>query len=243
MPQGDRKQKPSQEPVEFLTRSRTEIARTLDEMARLGIPVTATLDHGELLFVTRILRVDAEAGRFLIEYSPGKVANSTFLAANAIVLHAELGRSHVALRATAPVDVATEEQPGIRLDFPEYLASHRQRTNPRFRSPPQMGMRCVVECPGFLSFELEVVDISLEGQGTMLSDPDIRLEPGMILKGCRIGCVGRRPVVIDVEIRYVKPLSQARGSLRRRVGCRFIGDAEDIADLVRMFSVNLDDYR
>ena len=230
-----------QETSPLLTRSRTEIARILVEVSRQGIPVTATLNHGGQLFITRILQVDAEAGRLLIGYSQSKAANATLLAARQVVLHVEFSRSHVVLRALSPVDAAFEKQPGIRLDFPEFLVRHQPRTHPRFKIPAQMGLKCIVECPGFLPFELEVVDISLEGQGMMLSDPGISLDPGTILKDCRIVYPGRRPIVVDLEIRYSKPLLQPDGSQPRRVGCRFLGSAGDIADLVKMFSVRLDD--
>ena len=145
-------QKGFQEPVPLLTRSRTEIARILVEASRQGIPVTATLADNEQLFITRILHVDAEAARFVIDYSPSKAANSSLILSGAVVLHIELGRSHVVLLAPSPVDVAHGDQPGIRLDFPEFLVMHQQRKQPRFKIPPQMGLKCIVECTGFLPF-------------------------------------------------------------------------------------------
>ncbi len=241
MSQDDHVEKVFQETDEFLTRSRTEIARILLEISRQRTPVTATLNHDRKLFITRILQVDAESGRFVIDYSLSKTADSALLCAAAIVLHIEVGRSHIVFRATSPVDVANEARPGIRLDFPAFLVRHRQRAHPRYKIPPQMGLKCIVECPGFLSFELEVVDISLQGQGMMLSDLGIRLDPGTILQNCRIIYPGRRPILIDLEIRYSKTLLQPDGSQLRRVGCRFLGDASDIADLIKMFNVRLDD--
>ena len=241
MSQDDHVDNALQETGEFLTRSRTEIARILLELSRQGAAVTATLDHGQQLFITRILQVDAESGRFVIDYSPSKMANSALLDAGVIVLHIEVGRSHIVFRASSPVDVAYEDRPGIRLDFPEYLVRHRQRAHPRFKIPPQMRLKCIVECPGFLPFELEVVDVSLEGQGMMLSDLGIRLDPGTILQNCRIIYPGRRPILVDLEIRYSKMLLKPDGSRRRRVGCRFLGNTSDLADLVKMFSVKLDD--
>jgi hypothetical protein len=104
-----------------------------------------------------------------------------------------------------------------------------------------MRLKCIVECPGFLPFELEVVDISLEGQGMMFPDLGIRLDPGTILQNCRIIYPGRRPILVDLEIRYSKTLLKPDGSQLRRVGCRFLGNASDVADLVKMFSVKLDD--
>ena len=241
MSQDDHVENLFQETDEFLTRSRTEIARILLEISRQGTPVTATLDQDQQLFITRILQVDAESGRFVIDYSPSKAANSTLLCAGAIVLHIEVGRSHIVFRASSPFAVAYEDRPGIRLDFPAFLVRHRRRAHPRYKIPPQMRLKCIVECPGFLPFELEVVDISLEGQGMMLPDLGIMLDPGTILQNCRIIYPGRRPILIDLEIRYSKTLLQPDGSQKRRVGCRFLGNTSDVADLVKMFSVKLDD--
>jgi len=241
MSQDDHVENLFQETDEFLTRSRTEIARILLEISRQGTPVTATLDQDQQLFITRILQVDAESGRFVIDYSPSKAANSTLLCAGAIVLHIEVGRSHIVFRASSPFAVAYEDRPAIRLDFPAFLVRHRRRAHPRYKIPPQMRLKCIVECPGFLPFELEVVDISLEGQGMMLPDLGIMLDPGTILQNCRIIYPGRRPILIDLEIRYSKTLLQPDGSQKRRVGCRFLGNPSDIADLIRMFSVRLDD--
>jgi len=224
-----------------LTRSRTEIAEILGAVARGESPVTAYLESGELLFVTRIRHVDADAGRIVVSYGISKPANAALFLTKAIMLHCESGRLHVRFLALSPVEVEYQGEPSIQMEFPEYLLQYHQRMHHRVRIPPQLRMKCIVDCPGFIPFELEVVDISRGGQGTIVHDPGIKLEPGVVLPGCRIKHPLRPPVSVDLEIRYSTRMQLADGSLRMRAGCRFIGAAPDVAELVAMFSQDLDE--
>ncbi len=243
MQQPDRRQ-PGESPEEFLTRSRTEITHVLEALCRQQVPVRANMDNGrsldEALFVTRVRAVDAQAGRFIVDYSDHKAANLRLLGRAKVALHADLERSHVLFAGLQPAHVLAEGRIGVRFGYPEYLVKHAQRMQPRVRIPPELKLQCFVECPGILPFEMEVVDISLEGQGMMLTDPNVRLEPGMVIRGCKILYPGRRPVSVDLEIRYAQPDARAQPDERRRVGARFVGERADVADLVRLFSVELD---
>lgn len=226
-------------PAELLTRSRTEIAEILGAVAAAGSPVTIYLEKSELLLLTRILHVDANAGCIVLDYGFSKSANATLLSTRTITLHCEHGHSHVQFLASAPTEIAYDEEPAIRLDFPEFLIQHHRRAHPRIRIPPQLRCKCVVECPGFIPFELEIVDIHHGGQGVLLQDPRIRLEPGTVLKGCRIKHPLRHPISVDLDIRYCIGTQLPDGTPVRRLGCRFIGDAGEIEDLVKMFTVAL----
>lgn len=233
-------QKPPQSPAESLTRSRTEIAEILGAFARSESPVTAYLESGELLFVTRIRHVDADTGRIVVNYGFSKPANTALFSTKAIMLHGEHDHLHVQFLALSPVEVEFQGQPAIQFGFPEYLLLFRRRAHPRVTIPPQMRMKCIVDCPGFIPFELEVVDISRGGQGTIIHDPGIKLEPGIVLAGCRIKHPLRPPITVDLEIRYSTRTRLADGSLMVRAGCRFIGAPRDVAELVAMFSQDLD---
>jgi len=228
-------------PAESLTRSRTEIAEILGAVARSESPVTAYLEDGEQLLVTRIRHVDADAGYIVVDYGLSKSANRALLSTKTVVLHCEHEHLHVQFLALAPVEVAHDGQPAIRLDLPEYLFQLHRRAHPRGRIPPQLRLKCIVDCPGFISFELEVVDISRGGQGTIIHDPSIKLEPGTVLTGCRIQHPLRHPISVNLEIRYSIRTQLPDGKPASRVGCQFIGATDEIADLVKMFSVKLDD--
>lgn len=227
--------------VELLTRSRTEIAEILGAVASAGSPVTAYLDSGELLFVTRIQHVDADAGRIVVNYGFSKPANAALFSTKTIMLHCEHGHLHVRFLALSPVEVEYQGEPAIQMEFPEYLLQYHRRMHHRVKIPPQLRMKCIVDCPGFIPFELEVVDISRGGQGTIIHDPGIKLEPGVVLTGCRIKHPLRPPISVDLEIRYSTRTRLADGNLKVRAGCRFVGHADDVAELVGMFSLDLDE--
>jgi c-di-GMP-binding flagellar brake protein YcgR len=231
-------------PDEMLTRSRTEIANTLIEIAKQCAAVTATLSlkNEDELFVTQIRHVDSEGGKFIVDYGQNKALNSRLLAIRKLSLNADLGAAHVAWAAASPTHVVFDQRSAIRLEFPEYLVSHRRRLNPRLKVPAHLGMKCFVECPGITPFEMEIVDISLEGQGMLFSSPTVQLEAGTILRGCRIVYPGRKPIVVDLEIRYAHGPALADSNGRRRLGCRFVGAPPDVADLVRLFSIELDEF-
>lgn len=228
-------------PTEFLTRSRSEIGSALDELQRERMRVKVILNYKEgELFSTVLKRVDTNAGFFVIDSADFDRNNARVLAAAKVALHADLGRTHLVWVASSPVHTLIGTRSSIKLDFPELLIRHRQRTHPRFRIPAQLKLKCTVECQEFLPFEMEITDISMAGQGMLLSDPAIELPAGTVLRNCVISYPGRRPVVVDLEVRYVLGSQLMDSSGRRRVGCRFIGNNEDVADLVKLFSVKLD---
>lgn len=238
----DPSQRKDQEaPPQLLTRSRIEIAKILDAVARINSPVTAYLDNGEQMLVTQVRHVDPVAGYIVLDYGLSKPANAMLLSAKSVMLHCKRERMHVQFLALAPVEIAYEGKPAIRLNFPEYVLQQDQRAHSRVKIPPQLRLKCIVDCPGFISFELEVVDISRAGQGTVLHNPNIKLEPGTVLTGCRISHPLRRPISVDLEIRYAIRTQLPDGTIANRVGCQFRGDTDEIAELIKMFSVTLDD--
>jgi len=190
------------EPVESLTRSRTEIAEILAAVASAESPVTAYLESGELLFVTRIRHVDADAGRIVVNYGISKPANAALFSTKAIMLHCEHGHLHVRFLALSPVEVEYQGEPAIQMEFPEYLLQYRRRMHHRVRIPPQLRMKCIVECPGVISFDMDVQDISRGGVGMVVHDSDIRLDPGTVLRGCLIKHPLHHPLRADLEIRH-----------------------------------------
>lgn len=232
-------------PGETVTRSRDEIGDTLSEISARRATVTATLnlDDQDELFVTQIRHVDAKAEHYIVDYGLNKSLNARLLAARKLSLSAELDDAHIAWAARSLTHVSFDERSAIRLELPEYLVRRRERVKPRIKVPHYLGMKCVVECPGYVPFELEIFDISLEGQGMLLPSSAVELEPGMILQGCSIHYPGREPIKVDLEIRHVEDPGLAFGDVRRRVGCRFVGTPPDVGDLVRLFRGGSDQPR
>lgn len=241
MPLNSTSRKGKPKATEFVTRSRTEITAILARILRDKPPLTAYLENGELLMVTRLRHVDPDEGYVVVDYGLlSRHSNPLMLQRRVITFHCESGRQHVRFAATLPRETVHDGNAAIRLEFPEYLQQHQYRRHPRFRIPLELQMRCVVECPGAISFDMLVQDISRGGVGMVVHDPDIRLEPGTVLRGCLIKHPLHPPVRADLEIRHSSVVQQPDGSAKVRSGCRFIGDANELAALAGMFSVKLD---
>ncbi len=97
----------------MLTRSRIEITRILAEVAAKDGPVSAYLDNGELLFVARILEVDANADKIVLNYSVSKSANSVLFSAKKIILNCENRNLRVRFPALSLVQIAYQGVPAI----------------------------------------------------------------------------------------------------------------------------------
>lgn len=80
-----------------------------------------------------------------------------------------------------------------------------------------------------------MVDISPIGIGFLQYPPDITLEPGTILRGCRIELPGRPALVVDMEVRYSTRMTLADGRRAMRSGCRFIEPGTGLTALLEEY--------
>src|SRR6185369_10845808 len=92
--------------------------------------------------------------------------------------------------------------PSIRLNFPEVLVDRQRREHDRASVLQEIPLECLADAGGVLSFKAGLVDISVGGLGFLIYDPGITLEPGTMLKGCRIGSGEESPLILDLEVRY-----------------------------------------
>lgn len=231
--------KSAAKPAELLTRSRIEIVAILGAVLRDNAPLTAYLENGEQLMVTRLLHLDPDEGYIVVDYGLSRPANQLLLHRKTITFHCESGRQHVQFAASVPRETVHDGKSAIRLYFPDYLLRRQHRRHPRFRIPPELQVKCRVECPGVLSFEMDVQDISRAGLGMVTHSPNITLEPGTVLPGCQIKHPLHPPICFDLEIRHSTVMQLPDGTPKVRTGCRFIGDADAVAELVSLFSLDL----
>lgn len=229
-------------PAERLTRSRAEIAQVLDRILRRNLQLTVYLDDGEeQLMVTKLRRADPGEDYILVDYGQSRPANRLLLERKAVLFHCDIGQQHIQFSAALPREALDDGMAAIRLGFPEYLMQHQYRRHPRFRIPADLRLKCTVECPGVISFDMDVQDISRGGVGMVTHNPDVRLEPGTVLPGCWIKHPLHHPIRVDLEIRHSTVARHGDGSSKVRTGCRFVGEAKDITELVGLFSLDLDE--
>ena len=211
-----------------MLRAPEEITRVLNSLVMRGETIIANLEGGKLVFRSRLRFIDPERTYIIIELSPDDAANKALLARPRATFHAEPGGWRVEFAAAHPRPTSPSEgAPGIRLHFPEIVAGHRRRAEQRSEAPPHQALRCIVDEAGVMPFDATMINVSKGGSGFLQYDPTISLEPGTVLKGCRIESAGGESVVVDMEVRYSQLMDLADGTQVQSAGCRFINLTEE----------------
>jgi c-di-GMP-binding flagellar brake protein YcgR len=216
-----------------------EIARVLNSLVMRGEPIVSDLGGGKLLFHSRVRFVDPARAYIIIELSPDELANKALLGRSRATFHSEPGGWRVEFAAANPKATSPNEgAPGIRVQFPEIVAGHRRRTDERTEAPSQQVLRCVIDEGGVMPFDGTMENVSKGGIGFLQYDPTISLEPGTLLKGCRIESPSGESIVVDMEVRYSQLMELKDGRQVQSSGCRFLNlSAEETARIEELFNL------
>jgi c-di-GMP-binding flagellar brake protein YcgR len=222
-----------------MLRTPEEIARVLNSLVMRGEPIVSDLGGGKLLFHSKLRFVDPGRAYIIIELSPDNAANKALMARPRATFHAEPGGWRVEFAAADPRPTSPNEgAPGIRLRIPEIVAGHRRRSDERANAPPQHALRCVIDEGGVMPFDGTMANVSKGGIGFLQYDPTISLEPGTLLKGCRIENAGGESIVVDMEVRYSQLVDLGNGKQAQSSGCRFLNLApEETARIEQLFGL------
>ncbi len=216
----------------LLSRSPEEIARVLETIRSRATIVSSHLDT--VIFKSLLRRVEAPE-RVILERSPTEAANVALLARSRCTFHSGIPEWHVEFVATAPRETIHEGTAAIALGFPEVLARHSDRAHPRAAFVPQTPLSCLADANGIMPFDARMINISRGGLGFLVHSADVHLEPGTVLRGCRIELPGSRACVADLEVRYSQNVTLPDGTRAVRSGCRFIDARPEIMELVRNY--------
>lgn len=200
-------------------RAETEVLQALVAQRET---VVAHLDGGAQMFFSRLRLVDPDRQYIVVELSADAAANAALLALRHVLFVADVDEGRIEFAASDPEPIEQGGVAAIRLRFPQIITSHRRRAFERASVPPEAPLRCVAFAEGVDYFEASIFDISLGGIGILQAGPNIPLEAGMVLKGCRIECPGRDPIFVELEVRHAGPAALADGSPAQRAGCRFL---------------------
>lgn len=200
--------------------------------------VTAHLPP-QVLFLSQLLYVEPVRGYMLLSYSDHKPANSAALAARSLTLRCNHRGAQFAFTGDGPRQAAHAGQPCIQCGLPTaVLGMQQRRANARVLVPAQAPVGCDLRI-GLLSFAARVVDVSLDGIGTLISDPTIPLCAGTRLERARIRHPQSEPFCVDFEVRYVTRVTLPSGERASRIGCQVVGSREVLEDLIRLFVIDL----
>ena len=222
-------------PAGLMSHSGREIARVLESLQKLAQPIAAALGSDDLPFRSQLLFVDPERHYIIIAAAASEALNAALLAHPHVSFISEFGGWHVEFAAADPQSTTLAGKHAIRLRFPEVIVTQRRRDEPRAALPPVPPLRCIADTQGFAPFEARIVNISRSGIGILLYASDITLEPGTVLKGCRIERRGAPAIDVDLEVRYSSPVVLADGSHAHRSGCVFLNPTREVMELIESF--------
>jgi c-di-GMP-binding flagellar brake protein YcgR len=226
-------------PENLLFRSRLEICRILQLLAQEQSPLTARLDGGQA-FASHFLSVDPCNGHFAVAYGAHKESNAALLESASVEFTAtDRHGLHFSFAASDLEEVRHDGQPAIRFTLPKALLLHNQREHARIPVPADMSLRCVADEAGVIPFESHITDISHDGLGCLIYDPDINLDTGALLRGCRIVLPDGDAVIADLEVMHIATITLADGRTAHRAGLRFVQGRDGIAKLIRLFIQDL----
>jgi len=213
----------------IMSRSPTEIARVLERAKGEGVPVTAFFPS--FTFQAQLLLVDPRAGRIVMSRSPVEAANAAVLARPRCTFHCEMAGWHVEFVAAEPRAVLFKRRNLIQCRFPELLASNPRRSHERVRLRAPLPLRVQADAAGIMPFEAMILDLGFGGIGFLAYASTITLEPGTVLRGCRILLPRGAHCVADLEVRYSQAITLPNGKRAMRSGCRFLTACPEIAAL------------
>ena len=191
--------------------------------------------------MARLLQVDPGSQFIVVDFGKNRAINATVLASPNIAFSCSQGLAHVEFVAANPSQTLFEQAIAIRFDLPRLLLVHHRRRHPRIL--PEVPLRCIADSGGIMPFEAKITDIGHGGFGALIYDNQINLEPGTLLKGCKIVHPRGTVANLDIEVCYSIDITLPDGTATRRSGFKFIGAPSEIDDLIKVFVNNLDSQR
>jgi c-di-GMP-binding flagellar brake protein YcgR len=226
-------------PENMLFHSRIEIRRVMHLLALERSAVSAEIRNGHP-FNSHILSVDTHTDHFTIAYSPHKAINAMLLTSPSVEFTATDRQDlHFTFLATAPEETLIDGEPAIQFALPKSLLLHNRREFSRNIVDTDLSLRCIADAAGVIPFESHITDISHDGLGCLIYDMDVRLEPDLILKGCRIIIPDGDAIEADLELRHIASITLPDGTLAHRAGFRFVQQPEGNSKLVNLFIQDL----
>jgi len=214
-----------------MSRSPAEIARVLEKAKAEGVSVCAFFPS--LTFQAHLVHIDPRAGRILLTRSAVEAANAAVLSRPRCTFHCEIAGWHVEFVAAEPRAVVFKRRSLIECRFPELLASNPRRAHDRVRLKSPMPLHVHADTRGIMPFEAMILDLGFAGIGFLAYASSITLEPGTVLRGCRIVLPGGAECLTDLEVRYTQAITLPNGRRAMRSGCRFLNACPQLAALAK----------
>ena len=196
-----------------------------------GVNVCAFFPN--LTFQAPLVLIDPKGGHLVIGRSPVAAANAAVLARPRCTFHCEIAGWHVEFVAAAPRAVTFRRRELIQCRFPELLASNPRRSHDRVQLKAPLPLRVYADTRGIMPFDALILDLGPGGIAFLCYACSITLEPGTVLRGCRIVLPNRSECVVDLEVRYTQAITLPNGHRAMRSGCLFLTPCPQLAALAK----------
>jgi c-di-GMP-binding flagellar brake protein YcgR len=221
---------------QLLVRSGIEIERILNTMVEDAVAVAAKLPN--VMFLSRLLSFDAPHRQLTLAFCDHKPGNSALLSARSVTFMCNQRGAQYAFACTRPHQVVHAGQPAIGMTAPPIvLAMQHNHRGHATRLPSEPDVRCELWM-GVISFEVRLVDMSLDGRAFLVGDDAIPVCAGTRLQRVRISD-GGRPLVVDVLVDQVGQAALQNGKRGTRIGCRILADREQLEKIIRLFVIEM----
>jgi c-di-GMP-binding flagellar brake protein YcgR len=227
-------------PENLLFRSHIEISRIMQVLAQEHCAISSEIGS-DYHFSSHILSINLKTNHFYIAYSTSKLLNAKLLAASSIEFTATDPQNlHFTFNGATPEETLIDDQPVIQFELPKVLLLHNQREHSRLPIPADVSLRCVADEAGIIPFESHVTDVSHDGLGCLIYNPDINLEKGAILKSCRIIIPNGDAVITDIVLRHITTVTLPDGTIAHRAGFRFARRTPEQQKVINLFIQDMD---
>ena len=224
---------------QLLVRSGIEIGRILDAMLEDQATLTARLPS-QGMFLSQLVYVEPVKGYLRLACSDHRAANDAAIATPKLTLRCNHRGSQFAFSAGTPHAAVHDGTPCIQCELPTLmLAVHQRRAAARVELPARAPVTCEVRL-GTLAFQTQVVDVSLDGMGIIVSDAAIPVCADTRLERVRVRHPQHAPIEVDLEVRYVTRVKLPSGIRATRMGCRILSSPLELEQLIRLFIIDLE---
>lgn len=230
----------------FKVRAPAEITFVLKQAAQSAQLFTAYLDGGSDFVLTSILAVLPESAEILLEPGPDRAGNRRFLAAETVLLTANLGQVQIKFAASGVRETQFNGRPAFRVALPKWLLRVQRRESYRIETPVTKPLICVIPLPEQgpgVHGEAVVLDISCGGVALRNDGNTLGLRIGNRYENCRIGLQDAGTLNVNLEVRNSFDTRLKNGASIRRFGCCFLNLTPAMEAVVNRYIMQLERLR
>jgi flagellar brake protein len=213
---------------QFAVHHPKEISQILTELGKNKTILNVSFNHGQDQCLTTVIGVDAEKRAVYLDIGLDAGFNKRLLESSHMIFSKDDG---IRVRWTSAKIALVKLKDGeaLKIALPKSLIRLQRREFFRCQTPVTAPLICSVPYAHPLNpkereiFELMLVDISLGGIGTVISDhlPPV-IEVGKVFDDCKLKVPDMGEVNVSLNVRYVKEITLKTGAHRHRVGLQFI---------------------